>query len=110
MKLKSFLTALALVAGVCAYAQAPAQAPTAPASATPAPAAAQTASANKFEGIQSTVQLVKLRRQLLRENDAAFEDKTNDTDQRFHGSYLHVTNGYMTTDETPGADKAAGMV
>ncbi len=107
MMLKPFLTALALVAGVCAYAQAPAQAPTAPASATPAPAAAQTASANKFEGIQSTVQLVKLRRQLLRENDAAFEDKTNDTDQRFHGSYLHVTNGYMTTDDTPGADKAA---
>ncbi len=106
MTLKPVLMAMALMAGVCAWAQAPDQM----AGGASQPAAGQDAkrsdAADKFTGIQSTVQLVKLRRQLLRENDAAFNDKTNDTDQRFHGSYLHVTNGYMTTDDTPGAKKA----
>lgn len=100
--LKHLTVALALLLGVEVFAQAPA----APAPAPEAPAEeaqAQTADADKFAGITSMVQLVKIRKQILQDNDAAFEDKTNDTDQRFHGSYIHVTNGYMTTKDTPGA-------
>ena len=91
--LKQIALSVALLMGVCAFAQAP-----------EAPAA--TESADKFSGIQSTVQLVKLRRQLLAENKAAFEDKSNDTDVELQGAYLHITNGFMTTDDTPGAVKA----
>lgn len=97
--LKHIALALALTMGVCAFAQTPVQ------KAKPATTTTE-ASSDKFAGINSVVQLVKLRRQLLQANDAAFEDKTNNTDQRFHGSYLHITNGYMTTDATPGAVKA----
>lgn len=99
---KHIALALALTMGFCAFAQNPA------AATQPAPQAAKAADAadDKFAGVNSMVQLVKLRRQLLQANDAAFEDKSNNTDQRFHGSYLHITNGYMTTDATPGANKA----
>lgn len=97
--LKHIALALALTMGVCAFAQTPVQ------KAKPVTTTTE-ASSDKFAGINSMVQLVKLRRQLLQANDAAFEDKTNNTDQRFHGSYLHITNGYMTTDATPGAVKA----
>lgn len=97
--LKQIALVLALTMGVCAFAQAPVPA------AKPAPGATS-ADVNRFAGIDSMVQLVKLRRQLLQANDAAFEDKANDTDQRFHGSYLHITHGRMTTDATPGAVKA----
>lgn len=97
--LKHIALALALTMGVCAFAQTPVQ------KVKPATTTTEVSS-DKFAGINSMVQLVKLRRQLLQANDAAFEDKTNNTDQRFHGSYLHITNGYMTTDATPGAVKA----
>ncbi len=80
---KHIALGLALLMGVCAFAQAP---------------AGQDANrADKFAGIDSTVQLVKLRKQLLQENDAAVEDQSNDSDKRLHGSYIHVTQGYMTT-------------
>lgn len=106
MFLKSMTLSVALLMGVCAMAQAP-EAVAAAAQQVEAAVAEATAPAteDKFAGIQSTVQLVKLRRQLLAENKAAFEDKTNDTDMELHGTYLHVTNGYMTTDATPGAVK-----
>ncbi len=120
--LKHLTLALALMMGVCASAQAPAPV------ATPAPAPAPVvtevkeavapvaveatvaeaaevaeAPANAMEGITSTVQLVKIRRSLLEENRQAFNDKSNDTDCLLAGSYIHVTNGFMTTEETPGA-------
>ncbi len=107
---KKFTMVLALAMGACVFAQAPVE--------TPAPIAepieqakevateATNTDADKFQGITSMVQLVKLRRQILQENTAAFNDKTNDTDVELHGSYLHITNGMMTTDNTPGADKA----
>lgn len=98
--LKHIALALALTMGVCAFAQTPVQ------KVKPAATTTTEVPSDKFAGINSMVQLVKLRRQLLQANDAAFEDKTNNTDQRFHGSYLHITNGYMTTDATPGAVKA----
>ncbi len=109
---KQLTLALALVMGACAFAQAPVAAPApiaeAPAVVTEAVAAPAEATpeADKFQGIASMVQLVKLRRQILQDNKLAFEDKSNDTDVEFHGSYIHVTNGYMTTKDTPGATEA----
>ncbi len=108
---KHLTLALAFAMGACAFAQAPA-----PVAAEPAPVPAPVVekaveavktepAADKFSGITSMVQLVKLRRQLLQENEAAFNDKSNDTDAKLHGAYLHITNGYMTTDDTPGAVK-----
>ena len=79
---KHIALGLALLLGFCAFAQSP---------------EGTAAQADKFAGIDSTVQLVKLRKQLLQENDAAVEDQSNDSDKRLHGSYIHVTQGYMTT-------------
>ena len=101
---KIITLSIAMLMSVCAFAQAP-EAPVAPVQATAETVAEAPAADDKFAGIQSTVQLVKLRRQLLAENKAAFEDKSNDTDVELHGSYLHITNGFMTTDDTPGAVK-----
>ncbi len=113
---KHLTLALALMMGVCASAQAPAPAATpapiaevkeavAPvkAEATPTPAVTAEPEEKKMEGITSMVQLVKIRRAILEENRKAFEDKSNDTDCLFHGAYIHVTNGVMTTEDTPGA-------
>lgn len=86
---KKLLMMVALVAGVCVHAQTP-------------DAVVDT---KKDEAPNSMVQLVKLRRQLLQANTAACEDKSNDTDVALHGTYLHITNGFMTTDATSGADK-----
>ncbi len=113
---KHFTLAMAFIMGACAFAQAPVQeavaAQVAPvveaaqeAVAPAVEAVAEEAVADKFAGISSMVQLVKLRRQLLLENELAFNDKSNDTDAQLRGAYLHLTNGYMTTDETPGAVK-----
>ncbi len=101
--LKYITLGLAMLMSVCAFAQAP-EAVATPAQSAPE-AVAEAKADDKFASIQSTVQLVKLRRQLLADNKAAFEDKTNDTDVELHGSYLHITNGFMTTDDTPGANK-----
>ena len=60
--------------------------------------------ANSFEGVNSIVQLVKMRRQVLQANDKAVAEP-NDSHIRLHGSYIHITNGFMTTDATPGAVK-----
>ncbi len=60
--------------------------------------------ANSFEGVNSIVQLVKMRRQVLQSNDKAVAEP-NDSHIRLHGSYIHITNGFMTTDATPGAVK-----
>ena len=60
--------------------------------------------ANSFEGVNSIVQLVKMRRQVLQSNDKAVAEP-NDSHIRLHGSYIHITNGFMTTDTTPGAVK-----
>ena len=60
--------------------------------------------ANSFEGVNSIVQLVKMRRQVLQSNDKAVAEP-NDSHIRLHGSYVHITNGFMTTDATPGAVK-----
>ena len=60
--------------------------------------------ANSFEGVNSIVQLVKMRRQVLQSNDRAVAEP-NDSHIRLHGSYIHITNGFMTTDATPGAVK-----
>ena len=86
--MKHIALGLALLMGACAFAQAPAEA-----------AKPLSDTGDKFAGIESTVQLVKLRKQLLQENDAAVEDQSNDSDKRLHGSYVHVTQGYMTTPE-----------
>ena len=86
--MKHIALGLALLMGACAFAQAPAEA-----------AKPLSDTGDKFAGIESTVQLVKLRKQLLQENDAAVEDQSNDSDKRLHGSYIHVTQGYMTTPE-----------
>ncbi len=108
---KQFTLALALMMGACAFAQAPATV-AAPADVTATvqealpetPAVADaTKPANSMEGIKSTVQLVKMRRALLENNRQAYEDKSNDTDCLLAGSYIHVTNGFMTTENTPGA-------
>ncbi len=101
--LKYITLGLAMLMSVCAFAQAP-EAVATPVQSAPE-AVAEAKADDKFASIQSTVQLVKLRRQLLADNKAAFEDKTNDTDVELHGSYLHITNGFMTTDDTPGANK-----
>ncbi|MGN0891224.1 MAG: hypothetical protein ACI4W7_06185, partial [Candidatus Spyradenecus sp.] len=91
MSMKHLLAAsFACLAGLCAMAQAPA--PAAPAPVTEAPA------------ISSIVELVKQRRELLKANDAAVEDTTNESNTRLHGSYIHVTKGYMTTDEIAAAN------
>ena len=79
---KHIALGLALLLGFCAFAQSP---------------EGTAAQADKFAGIDSTVQLVKLRKQLLQENDAAVEDQSNASDKRLHGSYIHVTQGHMTT-------------
>ena len=84
---KHITLALALLMGVCAFAQAP-QAAKAP-----------LIEASSMDAIDSTVQLVKLRKQLLQENDAAVADQSNDSDKRLHGSYIHITQGHMTTPE-----------
>ena len=108
MSLKRLTLALAAAFALNAFAQdaspeaLPAATPEALLQSAPPPAPEAEANA----ATTSMVQLVKRRRQLLRENDAAYEDPTNDTDQRFHGSYLHVTRGVMTTDATPGAVQA----
>ncbi len=60
--------------------------------------------ANSFEGVNSIVQLVKMRRQVLQSNDKAVAEP-NDSHIRLHGTYIHITNGFMTTDATPGAVK-----
>lgn len=91
MSMKHFLAAgVACLVGLCAMAQAPA--PAAPAPAPEAPA------------INSIVELVKQRRELLKANDAAVEDTTNESNTRLHGSYIHVTKGYMTTDAIAAAN------
>ena len=101
--LKYITLGLAMLMSVCAFAQAP-EAVATPAQSAPE-AVAEAKADDKFASIQSTVQLVKLRRQLLAENKAAYEDKSNDTDVELQGAYLHITNGFMTTDDTPGANK-----
>ena len=88
---KKFILALALMAGACVFAQAPAE---------KAPKAEETTN------VSSMVQLVKQRRQLLQANSEAFNDKSNDTNYELHGSYIHVTNGKMTTEAIA---KAAGI-
>lgn len=55
--------------------------------------------ANSFEGVNSIVQLVKMRRQVLQANDKAVAEP-NDSHIRLHGSYIHITNGFMTTKDT----------
>ena len=60
--------------------------------------------ANSFEGVNSIVQLVKMRRQVLQSNDKAVAEP-NDSHIRLHGSYIHITNGFMTIDASPGAVK-----
>lgn len=87
---KKLLMMVALVAGVCVHAQAP----------------APEANTKKDEATTSMVQLVKLRRQLLQANAEAVADKSNDSNYELHGAYLHITNGVMTTDDTPNANKA----
>ena len=86
--MKHIALGLALLMGACAFAQAPAQAAKAP-----------LIEAESMDSIDSVVQLVKLRKQLLQANDAAVEDQSNDSDKRLHGSYIHITQGHMTTPE-----------
>ncbi len=54
---------------------------------------------DSFEGVNSIVQLVKMRRQLLQANDKAVAEP-NDSFYNLHGSYIHITNGFMTTKDT----------
>lgn len=102
----------AYLAALCAVAQGtPAEAGTPPAAETPAVVTTPTETtmvaevetapteAPQAHPSNSIVELVKLRRKLLAANEAAVADTTNDSNTRLHGSYIHVTEGLMTTDE-----------
>lgn len=111
MYMKHLVMALVILLGFGCFAETQAVSAAAAAVAQTATAVAEKTAAeaaptaeNKFADITSMVQLVKLRRQLLQQNDAAVEDKSNNSNYRLHGSYIHVTNGHMTTDADLGKD------